>query len=150
MAITYSYPGNSPRDAVRFLVGDTSTSTGRLQDAEIDWLVTTWGNTYRAAAEACRVLASRFTSQADTKRVGSLSITRSGQQARWLDLAKAYEAKARQGLTFGIEPYSGGISKSDKELTEADADWDRPWFKIGMHDHPGTDTRTSSILSTST
>jgi hypothetical protein len=154
MAVTYAYPSYSEKDAVRFLISDTSTSEGKLQDAEIDWLLQTWGSVYRAAAEACRVLASKvIPTDTAAKSVGPLSISRSGATTqKYLDLAEVFEKRAQAGIVFAIAPYSGGISKADKELTRSDDDWDRPWFSRGMHDYPGTNASvtTSPLNSPST
>lgn len=149
MSVTYSGdPAASARDAVRFLVGDTSTSTGLLADTEIDFLVSRWGsNTYRAAAEAARVLAAKTSDNVESKSVGSLSISKSGQSNRYLELAKSLEAQSKTGVTFAIAAYSGGVSKADKELMYADDDWEKPWFRRGMHDYPGY---TDPLVSPST
>lgn len=151
MTVTYSGdPAASARDAVRFLVGDTSTSTGQLQDTEIDYLVSTWGNTYRAASEAAMALAARAAGEFVTsKSVGSLSVSRIPGGADYLNLAKELRAKANSGVVFAVKAYSGGVSKADKETMYADDDWEKPWFRRGMHDYPGAETN-NPLLSPST
>lgn len=149
MSITYSGdPAYSNRDAVRFLLNDI-TSTGRLQDAEIEWLLTEWGSVYMAAAQGARRIAASFTSNSQSKTVGSLSKSGGGSQTAtaYLELAKALEAQSKSATLITASPYSGGISVSDKELTTADSDATPYWFSRGMHDHPESDTL---LYSTST
>jgi hypothetical protein len=129
-------PQNSPVDAVRFLLSDTSTPE-LLSDTEIEWLLDQHGNAYSAAAAGARTLGGRNAGVADSKSVGPLSISKSNTGKRWFDLANLLEAKARAGLAgTALAPYSGGISRSDKELIEEDTDRDAPWFKRGLMDHP--------------
>ena len=52
MAFTYVDPTSGDRDKVRFLIQDTDSTDPHLQDAEITYLVSVWGNVYRAAAYA--------------------------------------------------------------------------------------------------
>lgn len=63
--MTWTYSGDpsaSPKDAVRFLLGDTdSTFTLTLSDSEIAFLLTSWdSDTYDAAAAGAEQLAGQF------------------------------------------------------------------------------------------
>ena len=141
MSVTYSGdPSSTPRDAVRFLLRDTSTANAEFQDAEIEWLVEEQPNVYRAAANGARAKAAEASDSLASKTVGSLTLTYSERATRWLDIAKALDAQASKGLGSAIQPFSGGISKSDKELTSEEDDFDKPYFYRGMMDNPGTDT----------
>jgi hypothetical protein len=77
MAWTYSgNPASSSRNAVRFLSGDTiQTADVTLQDAEIDFLLTEWGNIYDAAAASCEARAAEYANKASgSKKVGDLTL----------------------------------------------------------------------------
>jgi len=140
MAFTYSGdPSASARDAVRFLLNDT-VSPGELADAEINWLVSQNPNVYRAAATGARRLAAQANEGVASKTVGSFTLTYSERATKWLDLAAALENQAKKGVGSTIAPYSGGISKTDKELTADDEDFDKPWFYRDMFDNPGSET----------
>lgn len=147
MSITYSGdPAYSDRDAVRFLLNDTSTSTGRLSDTEIEWLLSQWSNPYLAAAQGARKIAATYTTTTQSKTVGSLSKSAGGSAVAtaYLDLAKALESQAKSATFSPVAPYSGGISIADKLLEQADSDATPYWFWRGMHDHPDTGNLVNS------
>lgn len=158
MAFTYSGdPGASNLDAVRFLLGDTVEATAQLADAEILWLLTQNTNVYFAAALAADKVAAKYTissgggSGVKTKTVGALSISYESAKERSEEYRTMATSLRFQGaITGGWLPYSGGISKSDKETREQDSDWDRPAFSRGMHDNPGSDLPPLQFQSTST
>lgn len=86
--MTWTYtnaPATVPRDAVRFLSGDTDTGNQQVTDEAIAFLLTEWNdNTYLAAAAVCDAAAGKAAAQADeSKSVGDLSIsTQHAAQAR--------------------------------------------------------------------
>lgn len=141
MAFTYSgNPATSSRDAVRYLLNDTSTAAMEMNDAEIEWLVSEKPNVYRAAAQGARQLAAQANNSVASKTVGSLTLTYSERAQKWLDLSKALDAQANKGSGSAIRPFSGGISETDKEQVASDSDFDKPWFYRDMWDNPGADT----------
>ena len=129
-------PVNSQTDAVRMLIRDTSTSSPRLTDNEVDWLVANHGNTYLAAAAGCEMMAAKHSSEPGSKSVGDLSIDiGSGDPSlNWTELAAQYRAQAARSGDFSF--YSGGISKSDKQTRREDTDWDAVSAALKMHDNP--------------
>lgn len=76
MTFTYVDPTNTDRDKVRFLLSDTDTvnvANQQLQDAEIAWLLSEWGDVRLAAAEGAETIAGKFMARARSmKRVGDL------------------------------------------------------------------------------
>lgn len=126
-------PAASNRDAVYFLIGDTKTTAQEFTNAEIDFLLAQNGsNVYAAAAEAARQLAAKFAKQAD-KTVGDLSVSLSQKSKAYLELLRTLEEKAAT-QSYVPTPYAGGISRSDKENDETDADRVEPFFKRGRDD----------------
>lgn len=78
MTWTYSgNPGASTLDEVRFLIQDTNTNDQLLQDEELNYLITSYGDPYSAAVAAVSALIARLASlQSESKKVGDLSLTR--------------------------------------------------------------------------
>lgn len=135
--MTWTYTGNpaaSPKDAVRFRVGDTDFDDQLLQDEEILYLLGTEATVIQAAARAADGIAARFSRLSD-KAVGDLRISFSQKSAQYRQLAMDLRSEA--GISMAI-PFAGGISRSQKETQEADADRVQPSFKVGLDDHPGT------------
>ena len=143
-------PANSTIDQVRLLIGDTSTSASYLSDNEVNWYISAAPNVYMAGALACEGLVAQFNSSTSndnisSKKVGDLSINYaasslgSGQIKTWSDLAETLRA---QGTRRGGKPYTGGVSRADKNIDEVDADKVHPDFTVDMMSTPGT--RTSS------
>jgi hypothetical protein len=78
MSFSYSgNPGTSPRDQVRFLIGDVTATPQSLQDAEVDYLLSQYPtSTEQAAAAAAEAMADRYAGlSATSKRVGDLSLS---------------------------------------------------------------------------
>jgi len=81
---TYSGdPSASDLDQVRFLISDTNETDAELQDEEIYYLLSTWGNAYDAAITACEVISGKYADRTNYSRsIGDLSISESyGQSA---------------------------------------------------------------------
>lgn len=78
MTWTYSgNPGASTLDEVRFLIQDTDTNDQLLQDEELNYLITSYGDPYSAAVAAVSALIGRLASlQSESKKVGDVSLTR--------------------------------------------------------------------------
>ena len=78
MAFTYVDPTSGDRDKVRFLIQDTDSTDAHLQDAEITYLITVWGNVYAAAAYAAEAIAAKYSHKTNYSRsIGDLSISES-------------------------------------------------------------------------
>lgn len=138
-------PRTNPRDAVRLLVGDISTSTGReyLSDVDYDFFLSATPNQYSAGALAANSLAMRFAGDGTEKSVGDLRIKRA-QAAEYRDLSKQL---ARMSALQSA-PYAGGISRSDKASVEADSDRVKPAFAAGQFDNPQAIDPTEASTST--
>lgn len=125
--MSWSYsgnPGDSALDGVRFLVGDTNTQDQQLQDGEINFLVATYTNIYKAAAYAAEAIGSKYARLVD-KSVGDLRVSYSQRQAQYQKLRDQLLKQSSSRTSF---PYGGGISKSDKEILRLDPDAVKPDF----------------------
>lgn len=134
--VAWSYtrrPQDTPRDAVRFLVGQTSTNdTALLYDPELDFLLIQSPNIYFAAAQAAESLGAQYDRLATRKTVGSLTLDYSGRAKSLLDRAALLR---RQGVLRAASPYIGGQSWSERLSEAANSDQVQPNFTIGMDDN---------------
>lgn len=147
MAWTYESAllGNAtlgPRYQVRFLIRDTDSARPLLDDNEIDWLLTQEDNVYLAAAAACDALVAQKGS-IKSKSVNDLSITYDVEFYR--GLAASYRARGFGGQV----PFVGGISVSDKETQQQDADAVQPRMFRGVGDNTGASNPTPSGVNSS-
>lgn len=100
---TYSGdPTDSAKDEVRFLIGDTDSSTQLISDEEINYLVgihpaVVGSANYLAAAAAARAVAGKYTG-AVSKQVGSLRINLAERASQYAELAKSLEEAATTGV----------------------------------------------------
>jgi len=77
MVFTYVEP-TTDRDKVRFLVQDTDSNDFHLHDAEITYLLSTWGNVYDAAIAAAEIISGQYAHKTNYSRsIGDLSISES-------------------------------------------------------------------------
>lgn len=135
------YTGNPetvPADAVRLLIGDTSTGSPVLSDAEVSYFINTYGNVLLAASYALENIVVNTGGSISEKQVGDLRIkyeSGGGSGGLW-GLAKSLRARAAR--TSG-NPYAGGISESDRDTIESDTDRSKPAFTVGDTDNPGTE-----------
>ena len=141
MTATYTnQPATRPIDTVRFEVDDRDTipdTDAVLSDEEIQYLIDTNTHILFAAAAAAEAIGSKFASEAASKKVGDLEIDYGdGQAASYSALAAGLRSRARRKAGVGV--YAGGISKTDKDVAEADTDRVPSPFTIGMMNNPAT------------
>lgn len=117
---------------VRLLLGDTRYADQQMQDQEIEWYISQYGNIWSAAANAARGLAAQFSRLVDTMQ-GDLR-TLYGQKARnYLAMAANLDMQAKG--RGGAYVYAGGISNQDKEQQVEDTDRVPPNFLLRMNDN---------------
>lgn len=95
MSVVSSYSGDpqsTPKDAIRFLIGDTGP-TFRLTDQEVVFALTTEANFWMAAAMLCDKMKILVGGAVTSKTVGSLTITYSA--AEYVELGKGFRARGR-------------------------------------------------------
>lgn len=114
-------PAASPRNEVRFLIGDTDPTNELLTDQEIDYLLTQAnGIVIRAAYRSVLRLLSKA-SKSKTKTVGPTTISHGEQVSNWQSLL---DTLAAQGGAGGLNTPSmlsaGGID----EPLWSDYDWE--------------------------
>ena len=136
MAWSYSDPSASPKDAVRFLVGDTDTTDQLINDEEIEFLVDEFGDVYTAAGSVAESLAAKFAREV-THSGDGLSYSGNQLYQHYTDLAERLRRLAARRRRSGAGPYVGGISHRERELADADMDKIPTSFRSHMHDHPG-------------
>lgn len=132
LQFTYSGdPASSPRDAVRFLVGDTNSKRPLLDDREVNHAIAEMVNLSLAAAFLADHLCARFTREADIK-VGQVSKSLS-------QVAKAFRQKAldlRDDACKTAAPSFPATHHSTLDALEQNNDLVDPAFSIGQFDNP--------------
>ena len=134
MAFTYVDPSSGDRDKVRFLIGDTNANDPILQDGEITFLLSTWGNIYAAAAYAAEAIAGRYAHKTNYSRsIGDLSISESyaTSAAEFRELAKSLKAQEVDFFPPSVKVNASAIiATADKLVQTYKTD-----FYTGMHDY---------------
>lgn len=131
MTWTYTLPITEPKDEVRFLSGDTDSTRQVVQDEEITYVLSKQPNVTLAAAIVCDAAAAKFSQDTDA-RVGDVS--ESSSQRAEAFRQKAKDLRQRAGVV--ALPIFGGITKTQKDKLDNDADLIQPSFRIGQDDHP--------------
>lgn len=151
MTWTYSGdPGDSARDAIRFLIGDTDTNDQLLSDEEIAWVnaqasgtTTSLDAVYDAAAQCAMTIATKLGREAD-KQIGDLSVSLSQRAAAFRQSAVDLRAMAARHTSVPT-PYAGGITISDKDIDQENSDLFRGWFASGQFENLRDGGRTNDI-----
>ena len=136
MSFTYTRnPASSTKDAVRFLVGQTSTNDPVVVwDAEIDWAITQSGNAYAAAVMIGESMLQQYAAKdALSLTVGNLSETYGDRSAR---LQATLASLKRQMALRGVRPDAGGITFTSRSDHDTNTDLVPMLFTVGMDDNP--------------
>lgn len=130
--MTWSYNGDpsaSPKDAVRFLLGDTdSTDELTLSDEEIAYLLSTWDNdSYFAAAAGAEQLAGQYAREVSYASDG---VNYSGDelQQKFIQLAQRLRWQ-RKRMGQSAVPYDGSNDPAYNDWRNQVEE-----IGIGMHD----------------
>jgi hypothetical protein len=135
MTYTYTEPGASPKDEVRFLLQDTRTDEWQVSDEEIAWAIDVWypkyGTYQYVAAALADTIAGRYARESAISADGiSVDLSRVAQQMR--DLAVSLRAQHNELAGIAGLPEAGGISTGD--IMDPSL---KPFsFGTGMHDDP--------------
>ena len=134
MAFTYVDPSSGDRDKVRFLVQDTDSTDAHLQDAEITYLVSTWGNVYDAAIAAAEIISGQYAHKTNYSRsIGDLSISDSyaTSAAEFRTLADRLRAQKNDLYPPTVKVNAQALI-STAERTQSVFNTD---FRTGLHDY---------------
>ena len=142
MSWTYVDPTKSAKDAVRLMIGDTDQCDQLLQDVEIQYFLNQYNQSvYSASIRCCEVIMGKFTRMAN-EAVGSVRIDFS-QKSKQYQVMVA-QLRARLAIDGDLQPYAGGISKTDKNMETLDSDRVKPDFTKHMDENTRIAPRTSS------
>ena len=125
-------PSDNEKDAVRFLVGDTTEDEAFLQDEEILFLMHIWekaGSIYYIASTAADAIAAKLAREVSVNADGQ-NLSTSELQQKFQLLSEMLRAQHKE-LLAGGEIHAGGMLASEQpDLTVAGLA-----FGTGMHDH---------------
>lgn len=126
-------PSESPRDAVRYKIGDTDETDPMLSDEEVDYELSD-GTDVQTAAMACvRRLIARFARMATSKSVERLSVD---YGKRVENLKALLEELKIEGIETTLVPsvHSPTTKAQKVSETRADGAQDEPYFRTGRDD----------------
>lgn len=126
-------PSLEPIDAVRFLLGDTTTPF-QLADIEVQFALDQSSNIYSAAAICARALAARYSREVDT-RFETIWAYDSQKSEAFERLARSMDQQAKRAGGLGL-PVAGGISHADVETANSDTDRVKPFFYDNIFNNP--------------
>lgn len=139
MTTTYSGdPSSSNKDAIRFLAQDTDVTTAgvvRLQDEEINWVLTQQSNLFLAAAECVDIIATYWAKIQNT-RIGPLNIQRSQVVPFYISLAESLRRTAARWGGAGVVFYP--VNDTKYQNTNNGNGGPQHIFQIGMDDFHGS------------
>jgi hypothetical protein len=131
--MSWSYsgdPSKSPKDEIRFIIGDTINADPILQDEEINFILSDNTSTADAAYAACLRIVARYSRLADTTS-GKEKIAYSQKVKQYQQLANILWVDAGNIII----PYAGGVDRADKQSLEKDDSLVQPSFRRGMMDN---------------
>jgi hypothetical protein len=133
LAFSYDAGGDSDKDTVRLLIGDTDPEVAaqqRLEDEEITRLVAIHGSYQAAAPHAADALAAKFSRLVTKKGMGQASL-------EWdrFNFLRTLAKDLRRSLALSAVPFAGGLSKSRRDTNRQNTDLVQPKFERGMLDH---------------
>jgi len=129
MSFTYNVELADDVSQVRFMIQDKDCTRQLFQDEEITWVLSTEDNIYAAAAQLCEQLVIR-SGNVRKKVIGDLSITY--DVAFYRQLAGQFRARGAGNQV----PYAGGISITDKERQQGNADGTPPSIFRNIDENP--------------
>lgn len=129
MAFQYNGPGVTPKDTVRFLVGDTNAHDVLLEDNEIQWVLGLYNQApMNAAIRCCETIIAKF-SRLASEKVGPVAI-------QFEQKAKAYRILLNdlrnRLMTEDSDYIAGGIHESQSIADSSNHDLVRPDFRKHM------------------
>ncbi len=139
--MTWTYTGDptdSPRDEIRFLLGDTDPNDQQLSDEEIAYLVATYPDTYSAAAAGAEQRAAYYSRKAEDETLGRRRETYGDRAEKYQDLAERLRTGASAAGVVAAAPRAPQIRKSTRAAAAADADRQPTAFETGMMRHDGS------------
>lgn len=141
MAFTYSFdPDTSPKDGVRFLIGDTDREEPLLDDMEIQSFLNMYNQgVLMSAMRCCETIAAKFSRRVN-EAVGQVRMDFSQAAKAYRDMALDLR---RRIAVEDAAPYAGGISRQDKRNQEMNADRVKPDFTKQMMDNNSVSPFTS-------
>lgn len=142
MTWTYGQGGQTTKDQVRLVLGDTDSADQQIQDEEIKVFLPggalAEANVWMAAAAAADAIAARYARAVD-KGVGPFRLQAAAKQSHYRTLAE--DLRKRRGRVYQM-PSAGGVSVTDKQTLEDDTDRLPGYYKIGMQEHPAARDRS--------
>lgn len=133
--MSWSYsddPSTSPKDYVRFLIGDTDASDPLLSNEEITTFLKTYNNgVLLSAVRCCETIAAKL-SRRVSEAVGQVKMEFQQAAKAYRDMAR--DLRARMSIEE-ITPYAGGISQADKKTQDYNSDRVKPDFTKQMMDN---------------
>lgn len=132
--MAWSYDDNlpTPKDWVRFLIGDTDASDPIMQDGEINGILTVHTDVHRAAAASCRAIAAKLRRELTLNpAAGSVSLDPQVQADGFIDLANELDKQALTAGGAGV--WAGGISRTAKATEVSRSDRVQPAFTVEKH-----------------
>jgi hypothetical protein len=149
MTTSYTSPGTSTKDLVRFYVGDCGKdSVWELTDEEITSALTIWTDALDCAAECCDSLAARYAAKVSTS-LGNFTISDGAARFKhYTDLAMALRYRKASRLASTATPIVGGRTISGRATLTDDTDAIQPAFTTEQHDYPGTSPSYSEETDT--
>lgn len=118
MAWTYDKNLATPKDKVRFFVGDNLASQPLLDDEEISLILTNNNsNVYLASSEICEALSARFAREADIS-ADVIKVDRKSQSERFAMLAVKYRRRGQNttGIIFADDTATDKEAYFNKDL----------------------------------
>jgi len=122
-------------DKIRVLLGDTVETGHKAEDETILWAIEVEENVFEAAALVADILSAKYSSTAQSRTIGELSLQASNLARQFGELASSLRTqRSRRGV-----PIAFGWSKADKEVAQEDEDREPIISRKGGMDYPGTD-----------
>ncbi len=128
----YNGPGTSPKDTVRFLIGDTIATCPLLSDSEIEWVLSQYNNAPMNAAIRCvEVLIAQFSRQSD-ETIGPVKSMFSQKAVSFRKLMSDLRNRlATEDTTW----FAGGVTKTQMQQNDLNCSLVRPDFTKHMMDN---------------
>lgn len=137
--MTWSFDDTLPsvKDQIRVLIGDVDVDDPQLSDESLLFFANGSTDAYSAASNAARALSAKYAREANSKSVGSMSVSYQRSQ-NYAALADSLQLQAFMPGAVLAPPQVGGISKADKNNQEQTADRVPPTFTRTGLDDPGS------------